>query len=82
MFILAPQSVKAECVAIINDPVGALMATAHKDKNCYVGLILGKQPFNKNCYVGLILGNLLGKQPFNSFLLKPVIGDRLSSALF
>ena len=30
-----------ECIAIINDPVGALMAGAHKDPKCRVGLILG-----------------------------------------
>jgi hexokinase len=30
-----------ECIAIINDPVGALMSGAHQDKNCHIGLILG-----------------------------------------
>ena len=31
-----------ECIAIINDPVGALIAAAHSDKHCNVGVILGK----------------------------------------
>jgi len=30
-----------ECVAIINDNVGVLMAGAHSDPNCRIGLILG-----------------------------------------
>ena len=27
---------------MINDTVGALMSCAHEDKNCQIGLILGK----------------------------------------
>ena len=33
--------INVECIAIINDPVGALISQAHSDKNCMVGLILG-----------------------------------------
>ena len=36
------QDLAVDCMAIINDPVGALMAGAHEDKHCCVGLILGK----------------------------------------
>jgi hexokinase len=30
------------CLAVINDTVGALMSCAHDDRNCAIGLILGK----------------------------------------
>ena len=36
------QDLKVECVAIINDNVGVLMAGAHSDLDCKVGLIVGK----------------------------------------
>jgi hypothetical protein len=35
------QNVDVEVVAIINDAVGTLMSTAHSDRNCQIGLILG-----------------------------------------
>jgi len=35
------QDLSVECVAIINDNVGVLMAGAHSDPNCRIGLILG-----------------------------------------
>ena len=30
------------CLAVINDTVGALMSCAHSDRECAIGLILGK----------------------------------------
>jgi len=35
------QDLDIECVAVINDNVGVLMAGAHSDPNCRIGLILG-----------------------------------------
>lgn len=31
-----------ECLAVINDTVGALMSCAHSDRECAIGLILGE----------------------------------------
>ncbi|KAJ8317565.1 hypothetical protein KUTeg_005469 [Tegillarca granosa] len=31
-----------EVIAVVNDAVGTLMSTAHGDRNCEIGLILGK----------------------------------------
>jgi len=38
-----------QCVAVINDNVGVLMAGAHTDANCRIGLILGTG--TNCCYV-------------------------------
>ena len=35
-------SVEVEVVAVVNDAVGTLMSTAHNDRSCEIGLILGK----------------------------------------
>ena len=42
MIILQTTSVEVEVVAVINDAVGTLMSTAHNDRHCEIGLILGK----------------------------------------
>lgn len=36
------QDIDVNCLAVINDTVGALMSCAHEDRKCAVGLILGK----------------------------------------
>jgi uncharacterized sodium:solute symporter family permease YidK len=36
------QDMNVNCLAVINDTVGALMSCAHDDRNCAIGLILGK----------------------------------------
>ena len=36
------QNTDVEIVAIVNDAVGTLMSTAHADRACEIGLILGK----------------------------------------
>ena len=36
------QDMKVNCLAVINDTVGALMSCAHSDNLCAIGLILGK----------------------------------------
>ena len=38
-----------ECIAVINDPVGALISGAHQHSTCRVGLILGTG--TNCCYV-------------------------------
>ena len=38
------QDIKVNCLAVINDTVGALMSCAHSDNQCAIGLILGKYP--------------------------------------
>lgn len=38
-----------ECLAVINDTVGALMSCAHNDRDCAIGLILGKLLIHLNC---------------------------------
>jgi len=35
------QGLKINCVAVINDTTGTLVACAHKDQQCHIGLILG-----------------------------------------
>lgn len=35
------QHLRVRCVAVINDTVGALLACAHMDSDCQIGLILG-----------------------------------------
>lgn len=41
--------IKVKCLAVINDTVGALMACAHSDNNCAIGLILGTG--TNACYI-------------------------------
>lgn len=41
LFFSLFQNVDVEVVAIVNDAVGTLMSTAHTDRNCEIGLILG-----------------------------------------
>jgi len=41
--------INVECLAVINDTVGTLMACAHSDRNCRIGLILGTG--TNACYV-------------------------------
>ena len=36
------QDMQVNCLAVINDTVGALMSCAHQDRECAIGLILGK----------------------------------------
>ena len=36
------QDLDVECLAVINDTVGALMSCAHTDRQCAVGIILGR----------------------------------------
>ena len=36
------QDMKVNCLAVINDTVGALMSCALDDRECAIGLILGK----------------------------------------
>ncbi|XP_074644082.1 hexokinase-like isoform X2 [Tubulanus polymorphus] len=43
------KDIDVECLAVINDTVGTLMACAHKDQNCKIGLILGTG--TNACYV-------------------------------
>jgi len=38
---VARQRLRVRCVAVINDTVGALLAGAHNDRDCQIGLILG-----------------------------------------
>jgi len=38
---VAKQRLRVRCVAVINDTVGALLAGAHLDRDCQIGLILG-----------------------------------------
>jgi len=38
---IASQKLRVKCVAVINDTVGALLAGAHTDQDCQIGLILG-----------------------------------------
>lgn len=38
-----PQDVKIDVCAILNDTTGTLMSCAWKNKNCRIGLILGKE---------------------------------------
>lgn len=35
------QKLMVRCVAVINDTVGALLAGAHLDEDCQIGIILG-----------------------------------------
>lgn len=41
--------IDVECLAVINDTVGALMSCAHEDRNCAIGLILGTG--TNACYI-------------------------------
>ncbi|XP_041370914.1 hexokinase-1-like isoform X2 [Gigantopelta aegis] len=41
--------IKVECLAVINDTVGALMSCAHSDRQCSIGLILGTG--TNACYI-------------------------------
>lgn len=41
--------INVECLAVINDTVGALMSCAHEDRNCAIGLILGTG--TNACYI-------------------------------
>lgn len=41
--------IDVECLAVINDTVGALMSCAHEDRKCAVGLILGTG--TNACYI-------------------------------
>ena len=62
------QDMKVNCLAVINDTVGALMSCALDDRECAIGLILGKLPIDtvgalmlcaledRECAIGLILG--------------------------
>lgn len=42
MYLCVLQDIKVNCLAVINDTVGALMSCAHSDNSCAIGLILGK----------------------------------------
>ena len=43
MLLLLLQDVKIDVCAILNDTTGTLMSCAWKNKNCRIGLIVGKQ---------------------------------------
>jgi hypothetical protein len=72
-----------ECVAIINDNVGVLMAGAQKDAKCRVGLILGKtfrQVFVY--YYSTFFGFAFGRKPSFAKLSVRVSYSRLDSCEF
>lgn len=48
------QDIKVNCLAVINDTVGALMSCAHSDNLCAIGLILGKCHACQN-YAGSVM---------------------------
>jgi len=57
------QITNVEIVAVVNDAVGTLMSTAHSDRQCEIGLILGKRHEirlflvrDRQREIGLILG--------------------------
>ena len=42
LIFLQNTTVEVEVVAVVNDAVGTLMSTAHTDRSCEIGLILGE----------------------------------------
>lgn len=42
LFFLPKQNVDIDVVAVVNDTTGTLMSCAHKNRECRVGLIVGK----------------------------------------
>ena len=42
LYLFFFQDMQVNCLAVINDTVGALMSCAHQDRECAIGLILGK----------------------------------------
>lgn len=50
-----------ECLAVINDTVGALMSCAHSDRECAIGLILGEYRTSTICVSLSLLINQTNK---------------------